>query len=139
MANEINGWGTFSLTTSATTFDVIDFTVGELIADDDIVTTTNSNGDADGGVHSREPSQFFAIGDTTLTVAYDVATYASIMSEINVKDTGTLTSKSGKVISGQGWIKSYTPDTNTPTDRPTATLTWVNYTGLSGETLPTIT
>ena len=138
MANEINGWGTFVLT-AGSAFDVIDFQPGELIADDAIRTTTNSNGTASGGVHSDEPSQFFAVGDNTITVAYDVDTYAAVMAEINVKDTGTLTSKSGKTISGLGWIKSYSPDTNTPSDRPTATLVWHNYTGASGETLPTIT
>jgi hypothetical protein len=137
--NEINGWGTFALTTAAKTFDVIDIQPPEVIADDEIDTTTNSNGTAAGGVRSFEPSQFITIGNTTLTVAYDSADQADMPTIENVKDTGTLTLKSGGTIVGQGWIKSYTPDTFSPTERPTATVVWVNYTGAAGETLPTVT
>ena len=138
--NEVNGWGTFALTTAAREFDVIDFQPPEMIADDEIDTTTNSNGTAAGGVRSMEPSQYFAIGNTTLTVAFSMEDYAAIPAMMNIKDTGTLTVKStGTIVPVTGWVKSYTPDTFSPTERPTATIVWVNGTGVSGETLPTIT
>ena len=138
--NEINGWGTFALTTAARSFDVIDIQPPEVIADDEIDTTTNSNGSASGGVRSFEPSQFLTIGNTTMTVAYDAGDQEDMPTLINVKDTGTLTMKSGATIANtDGWIKSYTPDTFSPTERPTATIVWVNYTGVAGATLPTVT
>ena len=137
MSDEKNGWGTFSTTTSGIDLDVIDFTPPELIADDEIDTTTNKNGNASGGVRSFEPSQFYAVGNTTFTVSLDYAVMADVQAVLNVKDTGTLTSKSGATIPAEGWFKSYTPDTSSPTERPTATVVWVNFTGEDGENPPT--
>ena len=139
MANEVNGWGTFALTTGGMTMDVIDFVPPEIISDDDVDTSSNSNGDADGGVKSKEPAQMFSVGDTSLTVKYSAENHALALTLQGVKDTGTLTTKSGAVIAGQGWIKGYTPDTFSPADAPTATVLWANYTGDKGQTLPTIT
>jgi hypothetical protein len=137
MSNEINGWGTFA--TPSITLDVIDFTPPSITADDPVRTTTNSNGDSDGGVHSDEPSQFFAIGETLFTIPQNVAVQAQMLTLTNQKEVGTLTSKSGAVTAGTGWFKSYTTDANSPEDRPTATVAWHNYTGAKGETLPTFT
>lgn len=138
MSNEINGWGTFS-TVSGPTVDVIDFTGGELIGDDPVETTTNSNGDIDGGVRSFEPAQMMSVGNTMITVAHSLEAKLAYQSLINVKDTMTLTSKSGGSESGAGWVLKYTPSTSTAGERPTAVIEWVNSTGTAGTTLPTIT
>jgi hypothetical protein len=139
MSDEINGWGTFSTTTSTITLDVIDFQPFEVVLDDDIDTTTNSNGDATGGVKSKEPGWGKGYGDTTFTVPLDYDVKSQIISAQGVKDTGTLTSASGAVESGTGWFRGCTPDTNSPSDRPTMSVVWANYTGKDGETPPTIT
>lgn len=136
MSDEKNGWGLFSTTTSAIDLDVIDFTPPELIMDDDIDTTTNLNGNASGGVRSKEPAQFYGVGDTTFTVSLDYAVMAAVQAVLGVKDSATLTSKSGATLPSEGWFKSYTPDTNSPTERPTATVVWSNYTGEDGENPP---
>jgi hypothetical protein len=134
---EINGWGTFA--TTSLTLKVIDFTPPSITADDPVRTTTNSNGDVDGGIHSDEPSQFFEIGETAITIPHSVTTEGEVLALINQKETGTLTSKSGAVIAGIGWFKSYTTDSNSPADRPTASVMWHNYQGVSGETPTTFT
>ena len=139
MSDEINGWGTFVATTSAIDLDVIDFTPFEVVLDDDIDTTTNKNGTASGGVNSKEAGWGVTYGDTSFTVALDYGVKASIIAAMGVKDTGTLTSKSGAIESGIGWFRGCTADTNTKTERPTMTVVWANYTGKDGEATPTIT
>jgi len=139
MSDEINGWGSFVTTTSAIDLDIIDFTPFEVVLDDDIDTTTNKNGDASGGVKSKEPAWGKGYGDTSFTVALDYDVKAQIIAAQGVKDTGTLTSASGATESGTGWFRGCTPDSNTPADRPTMTVVWANYTGKDGESAPAIT
>lgn len=135
MGKEINGFGTFVLTGGGIAIDVIEITPASFELDDDVDTTTNSNGD----FRSMEAGQFITVSPLVMTVPFDQDVYEDIIALIGEADTGTLTSKSGGTDAYQGFIKSYVPDSMSPSDMPTATLTFTVRTGTNGDTAPTIT
>ena len=135
MAKEANGFGTFALTNGGIQIDVIEITPAPFELDDDVDTTTNSNG----AYRSMEAGQFITVGPVVMTVPFDQDVYKDIIALYGVTDTGTLTSKSGGVDVYSGFIKSYIPDSMSPSDMPTSTLTFTVQTGTNGDTPPTIT
>lgn len=135
MANEINGWGTFALS-AGPTLDVINFTAGEVILDDSVETQSNSNGDASGGVKSKEPGHFKEYGPDTIKVKHSAEAKIASIAQLGVKDTATLTRQSGAATASTGWILSYVEDENSPASAPEATVMWENYTGVKGEAPP---
>jgi hypothetical protein len=135
MANEQNGWVSFVLT-AGPAFDIIGATAGDAVLDDSIDTSSNSNGDENGGVRSMEPGHFIKYGQTTIKVKHSSETRISSIAQIGIKDSGVLTRKSGATTNATGWIVSYTEDESSPASAPEATVLWENYTGAKGETPP---
>jgi hypothetical protein len=135
MSKESNGRGTFALTGGGITLDVISITPSSFVLDDDVDTTTNSNGD----FRSIEAGEFISVGPVVLTVPFDNDVYKNIVALYGVTDTGTLTSKSGGSTAYSGFVKSYEPDEQSPADMPTATFTFSTQTGTDGDTGPVIT
>lgn len=135
MAKEANGRGTFALTNGGITLDVTALTPSSFVLDDDVDTTTNSNG----AFRSMEAGEFVTVGAFTATVAFDNDVYKDIIALYGVEDTGTFTSKSGGTSVYTGFVKSYEPDEQSPSDMPTATFTFSVKTGTDGDTAPVIT
>ncbi len=135
MSKEINGRGTFVLTNGGITLDIISQTPSSFVLDDDVDTTTNSNG----AYRSMEAGEFITVSAFVATVPFDVDVYKDIIALYGVEDIGTLTSKSTGTSVYTGFVKSYEPDDQSPADMPTATFTFSVKTGTDGDTAPVIT
>lgn len=73
-------------------------------------------------VKSKAAPELVDVGDTTATVAYTPEVLAQIIALINVETTITLTHPNGDTWAFYGYLKSFTPQTNTTNGQPEAQI-----------------
>jgi len=127
MSNQTHGFGT-RIGIGSVTFEEIDVTPNGFVRDDPVEQTSNA-----GTMYRRfAPAPLKSKSAITATVYYNLDDLAAIKSQLESDTAGTITTtfSDATTITDTGWLQEFTPDAQTATERPQATVTFE----LEGET-----
>jgi hypothetical protein len=120
MANQTHGFGT-RISFGSVTFEEIDVTPNGFVKDDPVEQTSNA------GTKYRRfaPAPLVTKSAITATVYYNLDDLAAIKTavESETAETITTTFSDATTITDSGWLQEFTPDAQTATERPQATIT----------------
>jgi len=85
--------------------------------ENDTTTMRNSNW------RTRAPKKLKTLGESSFTAAYDPAAYTSLLSQINVNQSITITFANGATLQFWGWLNSFEPSEVQEGEQPEATVT----------------